>query len=185
MGAYAPQFACVCISSGPLHVLFFTHTFWRLRRLSGPCMCGYTSCSSCAPGFVVCVFVVAVVCSLAACGSLLSVPCGCPSYNASFCAGGLEYREYRMHTWAVGRRRGARGVGLFGGGLLIPWRACGGSHVRVRAWAYLLCVFHGVSWSPCFFVWRFAFGGSPPLDASTHLDLACLMASSSYACGEC
>ena len=40
---------------------FFTHTFWRLRRLSGPCVCGYTSCSSCAPGFVVCVFVVAVV----------------------------------------------------------------------------------------------------------------------------
>ena len=35
------------------------------------------------------VFVVAVVCSPAACGSLLSVPCGCPSYHASFRAGGL------------------------------------------------------------------------------------------------
>ena len=67
----------------------FTHTFWRLRRLSGPCVCGYTSCSSCAPGFVVCVLVVAVVCSPAACGSLLPVPCGCPSYHASFRAGGL------------------------------------------------------------------------------------------------
>ena len=53
----------------------------------------------------------------------------------------------------------------------------------VRAWAHLLCVFHGVSWFPCFFVWRFAFGGSLPYDAFTHLDLACLMASSSYACG--
>ena len=49
----------------------FTHTFWRLRRLSGPCVCGYTSSSSCALGLVVCVFVVAVVCSPAACGSLL------------------------------------------------------------------------------------------------------------------
>ena len=56
---------------------------------------------------------------------------------------------------------------------------------RVRAWAYLLCVFHGVSWFPCFFVWCFAFGGFSPLDAFTHLDLACLMASSSYACGGC
>ena len=55
---------------------------------------------------------------------------------------------------------------------------------RVRAWAYLLCVFHGVSWFPCFFVWRFVFGGSPPLDAFTQLDLACLMASSPYACGD-
>ena len=40
---------------------------------------------------------------------------------------------------------------------------------RVRAWAYLLRVFHGVSWFPCFFVWRFAFGGSLLLDAFTHL----------------
>ena len=56
---------------------------------------------------------------------------------------------------------------------------------RVRAWAYLLYVFQGVSWFPCFFVLRFAFGGSPPLDAFTHLDLACLMAFSPYACGGC
>ena len=61
--------------------------------------------------------------------------------------------------------------------LFIPW--------RVRAWAYLLCVFHGVSWFPCFVVWPFAFWGSLPLVAFTHLDLACLMASSSYACGGC
>ena len=94
-------------------------------------MCRHTSCSSCALGFVVCVFVVAVVSSPVACGSLLSVTCGCPSCHASFRAGGLEYREHRMHTWAVGRRRGAHGGGLFGGGyvsLFIPWRACGGSH---------------------------------------------------------
>ena len=80
----SPLAAALCV-----YFFFFTHTFWRLRRLSGPCVCGYTSCSSCAPGFVVCAFVVAVVCSRAACGSLLSVPCGCPSYHASFRAGGL------------------------------------------------------------------------------------------------
>ena len=83
----SPLAAALCVY---FFVLFFTHTFWRLRRLSGPCVCGYTSCSSCAPGFVVCVFVGAVVCSPAACGSLLSVPCGCPSDHASFRAGGLE-----------------------------------------------------------------------------------------------
>ena len=36
-----------------------------------------------------------------------------------------------MHTWPVGRQRGARGSGLFGGryiSLFIPWRACSGSH---------------------------------------------------------
>ena len=90
--AHWAPFACVSISGGPLRVLFcfFTHTFWRLRRLSDPGGCGYTSCSSCALGVVVCVFVVAVVRSPVACGSLLSVPCGCPSYHASFRAGGLE-----------------------------------------------------------------------------------------------
>ena len=51
-----------------------------------------------------------------------------------------------MHTWAVGRRRGARGVGLFSGGLFIPWRACGGSHgVCVHGHSSCVCfmVFHG------------------------------------------
>ena len=51
-----------------------------------------------------------------------------------------------MHTWAVGRQRGARGIGLFGGGLFIPWRACGGSHgVCVHAHTSCVCfmVFHG------------------------------------------
>ena len=81
-----------------------------------------------------------------ACGALLLVTCGCPSYHASFRAGGLEYREYRMHTWAVGRRRGARGGGWFGGGLFIPWRACGGSlGVCVHGHTSCVCfmVFHG------------------------------------------
>ena len=89
---------------------------------------------------------VAVVRSPVACGSLLSVTCGCPSYHASFLrADGLEYRERRTHTWVVGRRRGARGGGLFGGGyvsLCIPCCACGGSH-GVRAWAYLMA-----AWRP-------------------------------------
>ena len=102
VGALATQFACFSISGGPWCVLSYIHTFWRLRRLSDPWVCGHTSCSPCALGFVVCVFVVAVVHSSVACGSLLSVSCGCPSYHASFRAGGLEYGEYRMHTWAVG-----------------------------------------------------------------------------------
>ena len=53
-----------------------------------------------------------------------------------------------MHTWVVGRRRGAPGVGLFGGGLFIPWRACGGSHgVCVHGHTSCVCfmVFHGFS----------------------------------------
>ena len=112
----APRFACFPISGGPWCVLSYICTFWRLQRLSDPCVCGYTSCSSCALGFVVCVFLVAMVRSRVACGSLLSVTCGCPSYHASFRAGGLEYREHRKHTWAVGQRRAARCGGLFGGG---------------------------------------------------------------------
>ena len=51
-----------------------------------------------------------------------------------------------MHTWAVGRRRGAWGAGLFGGGSCIPWRACSGSHgVCVHGHTSCVCftVFHG------------------------------------------
>ena len=90
-----------------------------------------------------------------------------------------------MHTWAVGRRRGARGVGLLGGGLFIPWRPCGGSQgMCVHGHTSCVCfmVFHGF---PVFSCGALPFGGSLPLDAFTHLDLACLMASSSYACGGC
>ena len=86
----SPLAAALCVYVFCFFLFFFTHTFWRLRRLLGPRVCGYTSCSLCAPGLVVRVFVVAVVCSPAACGYLLSVPCGCPSYHASFRAGGLE-----------------------------------------------------------------------------------------------
>ena len=150
VGALAPRFACVSISGGPWRVLFFVfiHTFWRLRRLSDPFVCGHTSCSLCALGFVVCVFVVAVVRSPVACGSLPSVTCGCPSYHASFRAGGLEYIEYSMHTWAAGRRRGAPGGGWFGGGVFISWRAYGGSlGVCVHGHTSCVCcmVFHGFS----------------------------------------
>ena len=91
VGALAPRFACVSIRR-PLACtfLFFSHAFWRLRRLSHSRVRGYTSCSSCALQLVVCVFVVSVVRSPVAYGSLLSVTCGCPSYHASFRAGGLE-----------------------------------------------------------------------------------------------
>ena len=84
---------------------------------------------------------VVVVRSPVACGSLLSVTCGCPSYHASFLrADSLEYRGHRTHTLVVGRRWGACGGRLFGGGyvsLFIPCCACGGSR-GVRAWAYLM-----------------------------------------------
>ena len=51
-----------------------------------------------------------------------------------------------MHTWAVGRRRGARNVVLFAGGSFVPWRACGGSHgMCVHGHTSCVCfmVFHG------------------------------------------
>ena len=123
---------------------------------------------------------VAVVRSPVACGSLISVTCRCPSYHASFLpADGLEYREHRTDTWVVGRRRGARGGGLFGGGyisLFIPCCACGGSHG--------VCVHGHIPWllgarghsCMCFMLWctfvyfsvlRFAFRGSLPLDFHT------------------
>ena len=86
----SPLAAALCVYSLLLFFYFLPIPFGPLLRFSGPCVCRYTSCSLCAPEFVVCVFVVAVVCSRAACGSLLLVPCGCPSYHASFRAGGLE-----------------------------------------------------------------------------------------------
>ena len=141
----------------------FIHTFWRLQRLSDPLVCGHTSCSLCALSFVVCTFVVAVVRSPMACGSLPSVTCGCPSYHASFCAGSLQYIEYSMHRWALGRRRCARGGGWFGGGLFIPWRACGGSlGVCVHGHTSCVCsmVFHGF---PVFSCGALRFGGLFPL----------------------
>ena len=112
---------------------------------------------------------VAVVRSPVACGSLLPVTCGCPSYHASFRAGGLELREHRKHTRLVGRRPGAHGGCLFGGGyisLFIPCCACGGSAGVCLHWHtswplgarghscvcfMMWCAF------PCFFVWRFVF----------------------------
>ena len=122
-------------------------------------------------GMCVCVFVVAVVRSAVACGSLLSVTCGCPSYHASLCAGGLEYREYRMHTLAVGRLRGARGGGWFGSGLFIPWRACGGSlGVCVHGHTSCVCfmVFHGFHVFSC---GALRYGGLFPLMLSHTLTL--------------
>ena len=74
---------CRCSLASPLAaascVYFFFYPYLlALAAFVGPCVCGYTSCSLCAPGFVVCVFVVAVVCCPAACGSLLSVLCRFP-----------------------------------------------------------------------------------------------------------
>ena len=79
-----------------------------------------------------------------------------------------------MHTWAVGRRRGARGVGLFGGGLFIPWRACGGSHgVCVHGHTSCVClmVFHGF---PVFSCGALLSGGLFPLMLSHTLTLLVL-----------
>ena len=52
--------------------------------------------------------------------------------------------------------------------------AAGCLYLGVLAAALLACACMGiplacVSWFPCFFVWRFAFGGSLLLDAFTHL----------------
>ena len=57
-----------------------------------------------------------------------------------------------MHMWAVGRQRGARGGSLFGGGLFIPWRACGGSHgqcVHEHTSCVCLIVSHGFPVDSC------------------------------------
>ena len=79
-----------------------------------------------------------------------------------------------MHTWAVGRRRGARGVGLFSGGLFIPWRACGGSHgVYVHRHTSCVC-FIVFQCFLCFFVCALRLGGLFPLMLSATLaTLAC------------
>ena len=76
-----------------------------------------------------------------------------------------------MHTWAVGRRRGAPGVSLFGGGSFIPWRACGGSHgVCVHRHTSCVCflVFHG---SPVLSCGALRLGGLFPLMLSHTLTL--------------
>ena len=76
-----------------------------------------------------------------------------------------------MHTWAVGRRRGARGVNLFGGGSFIPWRACGDSHgVCVHGHTSCVCfmVFHGF---PVFSCGALRLGGLFPLLLSHTLTL--------------
>ena len=76
-----------------------------------------------------------------------------------------------MHTWAVGRRRGARGVGLFSGGLFIPWRACGGSHgVYVHRHTSCVC-FIVFQCFLCFFVCALRLGGLFPLMLSATLTL--------------
>ena len=76
-----------------------------------------------------------------------------------------------MHTWAVGRRCGAPGVGLFGGGSFIPWRACGGSHgVCVHGHTSCVCfmVYHGF---PVFSCGTLRLGGLFPLMLSHTLTL--------------
>ena len=68
-----------------------------------------------------------------------------------------------MHTWAFGRRRGAHGVGLFGGGSFIPWPACGGSHglcVHGHTSCVFFMVFHGF---PVFSCGALRLGGLFPL----------------------
>ena len=72
-----------------------------------------------------------------------------------------------MHTWAVGRRRGARGVALFSGRSFMPWRACG---VCVHGHTSCVCfmVFHGF---PVFSCGALRLGGLFPLMLSLTLTL--------------
>ena len=76
-----------------------------------------------------------------------------------------------MHTWALRRWRGARGVSLFGGGLFIPWRACGGSHgvcVHGHTSCVSFMVFHDF---PVFSCGALRLGGLFPLTLSHTLTL--------------
>ena len=132
VGALVSWFACVSL------VVYF-HTY--VLALAAAYMCAGIPLALLVRMGMRYMCFVAVLRSLVAFGSLLSVTCRCPSYHASFLrADGLQYREHRTHRWVVGRRRGTRGSGVFRGGyvsLFIPCCACGSSH-GVRAWAYLM-----------------------------------------------
>ena len=101
VGALVWRFACVLFGGGPLCVVSYIHTLFRLRRRA----------RTLAPSPYVALFVlvcvgiplthpmplglwyvclVAVVCSPVACGSPLFFACGCPSYHTSFRVDGLE-----------------------------------------------------------------------------------------------
>ena len=103
------------VSPSAVALVVYIHTFCCLWRHI--CARAYLLLFLCPWVLVVRVCFVAVVRPPVACGPLLLVTYGCPSYHASFLrANGLEGREHIIHTCVVGRRRGARGSGLFGGG---------------------------------------------------------------------